>query len=694
MTVKCTFHFLSARYTPSETHYLNTTSQPTQAVAEAIQYAGLRVPTLGNFASLIGITISTVPASRVIEQVDSAAWPSAPTWPADPSNDVFAADRPYSSVLVRMTGQRSIRNWWLSLAPDALIQTPGQGNAPGINMAAAPGWSAHYISLMTFLTNPINGWGFLTRTADVPVTITGVLTNAGFPGLIAITTANQLALTSPPATPGVGSRVNITGFRRVNPTQLGLSGVYKIAGIIAPVAPAASPWTYILAATQGVTVANVGGIGQVAPLSLGFTPYVGFDTIRATGKKRGGRYALSSWEILTPLGSHFSPCGRKWTWLSACYKFPMRIFIGGRETIVPARWFFADPAAPWWRGPHGCEASPWLRYFETNDAWGEVTPEGFHRTWDNGKNPGYRGLCYVGEEEWFENGRLPAGLDLLPAIPYPQCCKFPPVEGPIILAGEVTALALPAPSPAAGSSGGSMGVSGPASAVGLAVGPIQLGGVMIAGFGGVAGGPIQLAGEVTALAVAPGAASGSSAGSAAPVVALVGGPIVLGGVVTAMQAAPASASGSSAGSAGSGPTSGPTSGPMSHPSQPSSGSSGGGGGMEPCSVCPGGVAAVQYTFSVPPLTPALCADCAGLTGVVVLGYATPCEYTVPARLCGGATLWRLAISTGSVTLGIGADIQYSASAVGWDCVSPLTLALVFGLVSCLGLPPTITLYPV
>lgn len=298
MTIKATFHFLSARYTPSETHYNNLFSTPGLAIPACVAYAALRVPCLGNFAGLIAITISTVPASRLVDSVDSSLWAAAPTWPADPTGDVYSADRPYSSLLVRMAGGGSIRNWWMALCPDALLQTPGQGNAPGVSFASAPAFGARYGAFMNYLINPANGWGFMTRTNDFPITALGLATNAGFPGLIGVQTAAPLILTTPPTPAGVGSRVNITGYRRVNPRQTGLSGLYKVAGIVGPVAPATTPYLYLLAGTQGVALSNVSGIGSIAPLDMTFQSYFSFDTIRATGKKRGGRYGLSAGKSL------------------------------------------------------------------------------------------------------------------------------------------------------------------------------------------------------------------------------------------------------------------------------------------------------------------------------------------------------------------------------------------------------------
>ena len=372
----------------------------------------------------------------------------------------------------------------------------------------------------------------------------------------------------------------------------------------------------------------------------------------------------------------------------------MRIFVGGNPVVVPARWFFVDDN-PVWKGPHGCESQPWLKQYERNDAWGEITEP--HHTWDRGDNPGYIGQCYVGQHQWFLDGQLPADILTLPPLPYPQCCRTPPVSGPILLSGEVTALGLPSPpGPAVSGSGGSAGSSGPTSAVGLVVGPIQLGGVVVGVYVGDATGPIQLAGEVTALQVLPGQASGSSAasaGSAAPAVGLVVGPILLGGVVTVLQVAPGLASGSSAGSAGtagSGPTSGPTSGPMSSSPAPSG-----------CTFCPNGAAA-QFQVVVAGVTNgAGCVDCvANINGTFRLLFASGCTWsdtTLLTTFCGSRFSLQLIVSSVNVVLDFysGATLKtiYRASRGAWDCMSPLTLSLVAA-AGCATWPATLTIVPV
>lgn len=105
--------------------------------------------------------------------------------------------------------------------------------------------------------------------------------------------------------------------------------------------------------------------------------------------------------------------------MRACYGFTMRLWIGGVETLVPARWYWADQNAQPWDGPHGCEASPWLKDGEKNLWWGEVAGP---KTLDRGVNYGYLGQCSVGDPQWFVDGQLPADFYSLPGGALPGCC--------------------------------------------------------------------------------------------------------------------------------------------------------------------------------------------------------------------------------------------------------------------------------
>lgn len=125
----------------------------------------------------------------------------------------------------------------------------------------------------------------------------------------------------------------------------------------------------------------------------------------------------------------------------------MRVFIGGEQLLVPARWYWAPDGAKLLPSPHGCESSFWLDNREISYEWGEVTPlprdpaAGYFLTWDNGDNPGYLGQCHVGDDQWFIDGQLPADILESPPKPLPDCCApaLPPTTwgGPVLAGGGV-----------------------------------------------------------------------------------------------------------------------------------------------------------------------------------------------------------------------------------------------------------------
>lgn len=105
----------------------------------------------------------------------------------------------------------------------------------------------------------------------------------------------------------------------------------------------------------------------------------------------------------------------------------MRLYIGGQEVIYPARWYFCDPQAQLFPNPHGAESSAWLKQYETNLEWGE---DGTQTKWDRGVNPGYPGLCSVGDPQWFVDGQLPADFLSGPLPEVPACCGYLPAPNP------------------------------------------------------------------------------------------------------------------------------------------------------------------------------------------------------------------------------------------------------------------------
>jgi hypothetical protein len=142
--------------------------------------------------------------------------------------------------------------------------------------------------------------------------------------------------------------------------------------------------------------------------------------------------------------TRFNPCGMIWTYLRSCYKFTMRVFIGGQERLFPARWYFCLPGAKYFPCPHGGESSVWLKNYERNDAWGEVTPYPTDpnaddiRGLDRGLNPGYPGQSFVGQFQWFVDGMLPADVLSGPAPPMCTDCLPPPAvaAGGLVFGGQ------------------------------------------------------------------------------------------------------------------------------------------------------------------------------------------------------------------------------------------------------------------
>jgi hypothetical protein len=114
-----------------------------------------------------------------------------------------------------------------------------------------------------------------------------------------------------------------------------------------------------------------------------------------------------------------------WTWMTRTVRFTMRLYVGGVETLVPARWYFCSPNAPYYPFPHGCESRHWLANGEWNAEWGDTNGPEYSIS---GLNPGYQAHCYVGDPQWFVDGRLPADVLSRPD-PLPPCCRVPAASG-------------------------------------------------------------------------------------------------------------------------------------------------------------------------------------------------------------------------------------------------------------------------
>lgn len=133
----------------------------------------------------------------------------------------------------------------------------------------------------------------------------------------------------------------------------------------------------------------------------------------------------------------------QWTYLRSCYGFCLRLFVGGVECVVPARWFWCAEGAQRFPFAHGAEASPWLKNYERNSNWGEITPYPtdptglYTRKLDRGRNHGKPGLAYVGQDQWFIDGQLPSDF-FGQGVPLPgwlNCCDAPTATGGLVLGG-------------------------------------------------------------------------------------------------------------------------------------------------------------------------------------------------------------------------------------------------------------------
>jgi hypothetical protein len=117
-------------------------------------------------------------------------------------------------------------------------------------------------------------------------------------------------------------------------------------------------------------------------------------------------------------------------YLRRCYSTFFKIYVGGVEVVVPARWYFAPKGAKLFKGASIFASQVWAKIGEESAPGpGEISRD---RVWDRGLNPGYLGKCTVGEPSWFASGELPAGV-LDPPIPaLPDCCRQGHLCGAVI----------------------------------------------------------------------------------------------------------------------------------------------------------------------------------------------------------------------------------------------------------------------
>lgn len=327
------------------------------------------------------------------------------------------------------------------------------------------------------------------------------------------------------------------------------------------------------------------------------------------------------------------PCGMVMDLLHSFYRMPVRIWVGGQEYSAWIRWYKAPPGALFFPGPTCFKSDVFC------DQWTKAPPGpgeiGHPRKWDRGINQGYKGQCFVGQQEWFETGQLPGYILSANPPPFPDCCQSNPAvaQGGIILGGEaVVEQEFPA----------------------FASGGIVLGGeantdldLPARGKGG-----IVLGGD---------ASTGFSGGARGE------GGLVLGGAALGAMAA-------------------------------GSGFSGSGSGEEEitgCSACPDGAAA-KYVVTLSGLTNGVCTNCSPAMGSTTLTYVGGCQWqggSFAACFPASAGPMQLFISAnGDVTIDLpGWGLQLTGTA--WNCMSTLRASLPWEGDQCTGSTVEITIAP-
>jgi hypothetical protein len=279
-----------------------------------------------------------------------------------------------------------------------------------------------------------------------------------------------------------------------------------------------------------------------------------------------------------------------------------------------------------------------------------------YRKWSDGTNPGYRGLCFLGDPEWYRTGQLPADVLAGPIPPLPYCCGGvgAPSLGGLILGGSAS---FPGLWPAMGSGGLVLG--GSASFPTLWPAP--------------ASGGLILGGSASFPGLWPAMGSGG---------------VVLGGLATFPTLWPPFGSGGFVfgGSAGAS---------MFGSSGSGSGSGGGGGETMGCLHCPDGAAA-QYGFNAGALTNGAASNCAAASGLQQVTYAGGCIWIGPQIDIGGfSTAWQLTIGVTQVQVFLlGTGLVYSVARGAWDCLTPLGVPLETAGVECVPSMSSVTISPV
>lgn len=281
MPVKVTMFFTAENYSWSEAHYYLQGGAFQAALAPAIQLATLRTAVLGDYAALVAVRLSSVPANRQVYEIPASNWPGLVTETGG-FLGTFSSDQPFVALMINMTAPTANKNLYLSGIPDnTVVVNPAYPN--GYDPSGV--FTTALNSYMTYLAPGNTGssaWGFRSQQSFVGIPVAAVGTQSGYNNDIGLQT-----LFNPNVPAGQDAR--LVGFRTINPRVPNLSGSYRVAAVIPPSSGVAT-WTTVLSQTGNVSPTNFFALGSITPLTYNYVPYQNWRVVRATHRKRGGSY--------------------------------------------------------------------------------------------------------------------------------------------------------------------------------------------------------------------------------------------------------------------------------------------------------------------------------------------------------------------------------------------------------------------
>jgi len=297
----------SDRYAWSESIYLTSGASPSDGIPGAIAYANARLALCAPPVTTLNLRISSFPANRFTLDLDPATYQTV-AGPYIESGENFAdeySDRPYSAVLVYMTGVPHSRRVYLSGCPDVIIgQEPQFVQGLDHNSATFVLFFGKWAKLLGS-----GAYGFRVRTKLGDTLTTPPLTTTAVGGLNLVTITVPLPFINTSVIPNrpyqAGDDLYGSGWRRISTRFPGLNGTFRIALAPTPAAGVLSQ-TYVLQGTANVPIANFYGPGLFGPCTYAVqtidttpTPAPGVPpprasviAVKAVAHKRGGSYAL------------------------------------------------------------------------------------------------------------------------------------------------------------------------------------------------------------------------------------------------------------------------------------------------------------------------------------------------------------------------------------------------------------------